>query len=327
MAGRGWGPWSRIKLEALSDYLSAFTRASQSAHRSLYLDLFAGAKDNFERGTGNVIRGSGQRALSTQPPFSKVVLCELQPRTAAELKADLESEFPGREPEVLPGDCNVTMPDYLDRLDRRWRRGAVFAMVDQYAAEVRWETLQYLANWRQNERGFRVELWLYFGHALLPRGLGVRQTEPDPEFAERVDRMFGTRQWRELWHARRDEVIDAEQFRAELVNLMRWRLENELGYGVTIPLEFTNSSGTPIYTVIFATANETGAKVMGDVFAKHGVELAKMRNRSKAQKKLDKDPGDSLFSADEVTEMLTGKPEREPLQPPVEPMRYPPNRL
>jgi hypothetical protein len=49
LAGRGWGPWSRIKLDALEDYVNAFTSAS-SRTRTLYLDLFAGAPQNFERG-------------------------------------------------------------------------------------------------------------------------------------------------------------------------------------------------------------------------------------------------------------------------------------
>ncbi|WP_255785797.1 three-Cys-motif partner protein TcmP [Mycobacteroides abscessus] len=325
MTGRGWGPWSRIKLEALSDYLNAFTRASKMAGHTLYLDLFAGAPDNFERGTGNVILGSGHRALSTSPTFDRVVLCEYQPRTAEALRKTLEAAYPNRDLVVLPGDCNVEMPKHLSTYDHSWRRGAaVFAMVDQYSAEVTWDTLGYLANWRKNPRGFKVELWLYFGHALLPRGLQLNGNEPDPEYAQRVDRMFGTSQWRELWRARRDDVLNAEQFRAELVNLMRWRLEKVLGYATTIPLEFTNTTGHPIYTVIFATANSTGDKIMGSVFAKHGVALEKMRATKKVERVLSKDVADSLFGAEEIVELVTKASVREPLAPPVEPLRYPP---
>ncbi|QTI67388.1 three-Cys-motif partner protein TcmP [Gordonia polyisoprenivorans] len=323
MGRRGWGPWSKIKLEALSDYLGAFTRASQVASHTLYLDLFAGAPDNFERGTGNVILGSGHRALSTEPKFDRVVLCELQPRTAATLRRDLQQAHPGRDLVVLPGDCNVVIPRHLDSYDYSWRRGAaVFAMVDQFSAEIRWETLRYLANWRKNKRGFKVELWLYFGHGLLPRGLQFTGDEPDPEYAERVDRMFDTDQWRELWYARKDGVINAETFRAELVNLMRWRLERELGYSTTIPLEFTNTSGHPIYTVIFATANATGDKIMTSVFAKHGVALDKMRTAAKIERRIAKDDDEGLFGAETIVELAMKEPVREPLAPPVEPFRY-----
>ena len=326
MAGRGWGPWSRIKLDALEDYISAFTIASART-RTLYLDLFAGAPDNFARGTGEVILGSGHRALAADPHFDRVVLCDLQRRTAARLETTLRGEYPGRDLVVLAGDCNVEMLKYLDTLSVDWRKyAAVFAMVDQYSAEVTWDTLKFLADWRQHQRGFKVELWLYFGHGLLPRGLTMAE-RPDPAYAAKVDAMFGTDQWRELWDARHDGVIDAAQFRAELVNLMRWRLEHDLGYRTTIPLEFTNTSGHPIYTVIFATSNDTGQKIMADVFAKHGITLERMRQLAKAERQLKKEePG--LFDVDEVADMrMSIVANREPLLPPIEPMRYVPNPM
>ncbi|CCK64157.1 three-Cys-motif partner protein TcmP [Mycobacterium canetti] len=326
MTGRGWGPWSRIKLDALEDYLHAFTTAS-ARPRTLYVDLFAGAPDNFERGSGDVILGSGHRALATEPPFDRVVLCELQPRTAERLATTLGEARPGRDLVVLAGDCNVEIPKYLRTLSLDWRRyAAVFAMVDQYGAEVSWKTLKFLSEWRLNKRGFKIELWLYFGHALLPRGLGMG-TAPDPAYALKVDAMFGTDQWRELWNARHDKVIDGPQFRAELVNLMRWRLEKELGYQTTLPLEFTNANNNPIYTVIFATSNDTGSKIMADVFAKHGVALEKMRLSAKAERRMEKE-GPSLFSSDDVADMMfSGSQVREPLLRPIEPMRYVRNPL
>lgn len=322
MGGRGWGPWSQIKLNALEDYLNAFTTASIST-RTLYLDLFAGAPQNFERGTGRVILGSGHRALSADPAFNRVVLCELQPNTAARLEKTLREAYPDRDLVVLAGDCNIEVPNYLNTLSIDWRRyAAVFAMVDQYSAEITWDTLRYLSQWRLNQRGFKVELWLYFGHGLLPRGLKLTGDAPDPEYAARVDAMFGTDQWRELWNARHDNVIDGAQFRAELVNLMRWRLQHELGYATTIPLEFTNTTNHPIYTVIFATSNDTGHKIMTDVFAKHGVALERMRKLAQAERQIAKEE-QGLFGAEEVADMLMGTSQgREPLLPPIEPMRY-----
>jgi three-Cys-motif partner protein len=323
MTGRGWGPWSRIKLEALEDYLNAFTKASART-KTLYLDLFAGAPQNFERGTGSVILGSGHRALRADPIFDRVVLCELQPKTAGRLEKILREAYPGRDLVVLAGDCNVEMPEYLRALPINWRRyAAVFAMVDQYSAEISWQTLKFLSEWRLNKRGFKVELWLYFGHGLLPRGLKLTDDIPDPKYGARVDAMFGTDQWRELWNARRDGVINPAQFRAELVNLMRWRLEHELGYRTTIPLEFTNTKNHPIYTVIFATSNDTGNKIMTSVFSKHGVALEKMRRLAQVEREIER-AGPSLFEVDELVEMSMDKTKgREPLLPPIEPMRYP----
>ena len=42
MPPRSWGWWTEQKLDILGDYLVAFTKASTTAHASVYLDLFAG---------------------------------------------------------------------------------------------------------------------------------------------------------------------------------------------------------------------------------------------------------------------------------------------
>lgn len=116
MAARGWGPWTQIKLDALEDYLSAFTKASQSARGTVYLDLFAGAFSNKDRLTGAPTMGSPYRALSVAPPFSKVCGFELQEKTAKQLEANLREAFPGRDITITPGDCNVTAPQVLTSL-------------------------------------------------------------------------------------------------------------------------------------------------------------------------------------------------------------------
>lgn len=136
----GRGPGSNSKHCRITS--TSFTTASSST-RMLYPDLFAGASQNFERGTGEVILGSGQRALAATPPFTRVVLCEHQTRTANRLESNLREAYPDRDPVALAGDCNVEIPCYLKTLTVDWRRcAAVFAMVDQYSAEATWETLK-----------------------------------------------------------------------------------------------------------------------------------------------------------------------------------------
>ncbi|WP_162938602.1 three-Cys-motif partner protein TcmP [Mycobacterium kyogaense] len=239
MAARGWGPWTQIKLDALEDYLSAFTKASQSARNTVYLDLFAGAFSNKDRLTGAPIMGSPYRALSVTPPFSKVYGFELQERTARELEAKLRAEFPDRDIAVTPGDCNVSAPEVLRGMDVYWRRRPTFAMIDQFMAEVHWDTIQTLANHRlrsaPNRPLRKSELWLYFGDSFIPRGLGSKTPGDAEAIAERVDRMYGNPRWRYIKQARDDGLISGKTLKAELVNLMRWQLEHELSYAVTVP--------------------------------------------------------------------------------------------
>ena len=119
-------------------------------------------------------------------------------------------------------------------------------------------------------------------------GLKFTGEDPDPEYGAESTQCSAPTSGVNCWYARRDNVIDAAQFRAELVNLMRWRIEHELGYRMTIPLEFTNTTGHPIYTVIFATSNDTGDKIMTDVFAKHGVALERMRKLAKVERQIER---------------------------------------
>ncbi len=72
MPGRSWGFWTKEKLDVLRRYLDRFTTASKSKPEILYLDLFAGEAENYERFTGDPIAGSARVALEVDdPPFSR----------------------------------------------------------------------------------------------------------------------------------------------------------------------------------------------------------------------------------------------------------------
>ena len=335
MAARGWGPWTQIKLDALEDYLSAFTKASQRARGTVYLDLFAGAFSNKDRLTGAPIMGSPYRALSVTPPFSKVYGFELQEKTAKQLEAKLREAFPDRDLAITPGDCNSTAPQVLNSMDAYWRKKPTFAMIDQFMAEVHWDAIRALARHRlrsaPNRPVRKTELWLYFGDSFIPRGLGSKTPGEAEAIAARVDRMYGNAKWRLIKQARDDDVITGKTLKAELVNLMRWQLEKELGYAVTVPLEFINERGGRLYTVIFATDHPVGERIMRHIFkASTGaldrmVKLRKARDVLARAEKLGEATGqDGLFdlTPDEAIGKADTTTEIELLGPPQEPYFY-----
>jgi three-Cys-motif partner protein len=112
---RLWGYWTEQKLSILAAYLPAFTTASRSAPRTLYLDLFARQSRNLSRTTGEPISGSPRVALDCVPPFSKVVLFEL-PAHAVALESELRTAYPQRDLRIVAGDCNVRIGPELARL-------------------------------------------------------------------------------------------------------------------------------------------------------------------------------------------------------------------
>lgn len=289
---RDWGYWTEHKLEMLSEYLHAFTTASKTAGATIYLDLFAGEANNISRTTGEPIEGSPRIALRTVPTFTRFALFEL-PGRAARLEDDLRREFPGRDQtwKVWSGDCNVAIDVALAEL-APLNYAATFALIDQYAAEVTWATLERIAAFKRNRR-YKAELWLLFAHAMLPRGLAASDYQSFEAFVRRVDALYGSREWEPAHAARQRGELDASGLRDELLNLMRWRLENRLGYTHTHAFEMKNSQGTPIYSMIFATDNAAGDKIMSDIYAKAARKRPQMQAEAaaKAQARRDDERG------------------------------------
>lgn len=283
---RDWGYWTEHKLEMLAAYLPAFTRASQRLGDTTYLDLFAGDTRNISRTTGEEIDGSPLIALDTEPPFSRVVLFELRAQ-AARLEAELQPAYPGRELTVWPGDCNDTVDHALASLAHvRW--APTFALIDQYAAEIRWSTLEKLARFKQRSP-FKVELWLLFAHSMLPRGLAAEDPEAVARFETQIDAMYGCHDWAPMVEGRRAGVLSGRELREQFANLMRWRLETVLRYRKTHFFEMKNLGGAPIYTMIFATDNRAGDTIMSYIYGQAAMDQPKMRAEALAKQQAIKE--------------------------------------
>lgn len=261
---RGWDWWSEAKLQVLTDYLQGFTRAVRGRSReAVCLDLFAGSFDNDRRhGTGR-FPGSSQIALNTQPEFTRLAFFEL-PEPAARLHADITAARPDdRRWRVFEGDCNATLPSALSWL-RPVRWAPTFAFLDPRGLQVAWSTVETLADWRRDEKT-KVEQWILMPEPALARVLGLRGVK-GRRSAERLDRLFGSRDWLPIHQGRRRGALTAEAMRAEFVNLYRWRLENELGYRITHALQIVNTSGHAVYTLVFATDSPPGDAIMGHLY-------------------------------------------------------------
>jgi three-Cys-motif partner protein len=262
MPGRGWSYWSRNKLEILQGYLPAFNNAAKSVEQRVYIDLMAGEPENFDRDTRVTFDGSARIALATQPGFTRFAFGE-ELAKASRLKADLDRRYPGAPFRVYPGDCNVTIDQMLaDLNDVSW--APTFAFLDQQAAELRWETMAKLAAFRGGKT--KAEQWILWSPAMIVKG--VRGTNGNA-FADRVDRLYGSGRWRQILEARVDtKSITAPAFRGEMVNLLRWQFEHELGYQHTIRIPMTMKNNTEIYDMVFATDHPAGLKIMSHLYRK-----------------------------------------------------------
>lgn len=262
--GKGWDWWSELKLKVLADYLQGFTRAVRGkSQEAIYLDLFAGSFDNDRRHGIGTFPGSAQIALNTVPGFTRLAFFELV-GPAAQLRTDVDAARPG-DPRwrVFEGDCNQSLPSALSWLEPvRW--APTFAFLDPRGLQVAWTTVEALAAWRRDKRT-KVEQWILMPEPALARVLGLRGVSGQRS-AERLDRLFGSRDWLPIHQGRRSGALAPEAMRAEFVNLYRWRLENELGYGTTHALQIVNTAGHPVYTLVFATDSSPGDAIMRHLY-------------------------------------------------------------
>lgn len=301
MPPRKWGWWTEQKLDVLGDYLAAFTTASTSAGATIYLDLFAGQDQNVSRSRDeHVIRGSARRALDTTPPFSVMRFFELKSK-ATQLEAALRSEYPRRDFRVEPGNCNDTIAQALENLaDFNW--APTFAFLDQQSTEVKWSTLEALASFKRRGRP-KAELWLLCASGLLPRGLRLRTGAIDTSMAEQVTAMFGTDIWMDALMAARKGELTGSQFRAQLTNLMQWRLEKTLGYKTTMVFKITNTGGSEIFDMIFATDHPVGEKIMKDVYSSAMRRQPALRKRAQLQRRQDREEERGLVGMFDLNEV------------------------
>lgn len=288
---REWQYWTQNKLSILAGYLPAFNIASKRSTERLYIDLMAGEPSNRDAQTGEEFDGSARLALSSAPPFTRVAFCEM-PQKAAALEKDLRARYPGRNFRVYPGDCNQTIDRVLADFNP-WRWAPTFVFADQQAAEIRWETLRKIAAFRTGKT--KAEIWLLTSPSMIAKGVAGTNGEA---FAARVDALYGTRDWRRVQLARDRGVINAEGYRDEMVNLQRWRLEQDLGYVMTARIPMRMPSGMPIYDMVFATDHPVGNKIMTDLYRKAAEREPRMRQeaKAKAKDKRSRDAGrDTLF--------------------------------
>ncbi|MGC4112104.1 MAG: three-Cys-motif partner protein TcmP [Nocardioides sp.] len=246
---RLWGRWTQIKLEAIENYIRAFTTVAQRARVTLYLDLFGGRPQNFAREDLTSFRGSALRAALVTPPFSRIIVSELDASAAAE-QATALSAFPGGRATVLVGDCNVVMPDALKALPQEFRFAPTFALIDQFSAEVQWETLRFLSEYKAPSARTKVELMMYFGGSFMVRGLRGPNGRVNQGYARRLDALYGNERWRMVLAAGDDGVLTPSDVQEELANTMRWQLEEELGYNDPAALDRQHQRDTNILDAV-----------------------------------------------------------------------------
>lgn len=275
------GNWTDEKLKRLAKYLHAYTtifRGNPKARMltTTYVDAFAGTgyrtrgqrlddgtmlfKELSEPESVKFLKGSARIALEVEPPFANYIFIEKDSEHAAELEK-LEQEFPQKAAtiSIVRSDAN----EYLKHWCRttNWASNRAVVFLDPYGMEVEWPLVEAIAQTQA------IDLWLLFPLGIAVNRLLTRRGPPSGAWADRLDRMFGTPEWRREFYSHSTErtlfgPVQNNKKRANFEKIGAYfvsRLKEVFHAVEENPLPLCNRKNVPLYLLCFAAGNPKGA--------------------------------------------------------------------
>ncbi|MBA15869.1 MAG: hypothetical protein CMN73_05895 [Sphingomonas sp.] len=224
------GPWTEIKLDAISEYLHFYQNALKNrGFETWYVDAFAGTGERhtkvvkggiFDDGPVEeieaVLAGSAKRALDVRPPFEHYWFSEQRP-TRVKVLESLRDDY-GSDIVVRQGDANEQLrllfssPPWTNHRHSWKQRAVVF--LDPYGMSVGFETLGMLAATK------RTDVWYLFPRKAVIQQLANKASGIDDGKRASLTRIFGCDDWEERFykaqpaqHSLFNEPVTSEQIR------------------------------------------------------------------------------------------------------------------
>jgi len=268
------GIWSEIKLDIIKEYANAFTKIMKSQEWCkgyVYIDAFAGPGVHISRRTGEPISGSPLNALEIDNPFTEYHYIDIDKE-----KAETLNRLTGDRTNIniYQEDCNeVLVKKILPMLQYESKKRAL-CILDPYGLHLQWETIMTAAKLKTTE--------IFLNFPLMDMNRNVLHKDllsADADQIERMNKFCGTDEWQEILY-KKDKQMDlfGDPDRIKIVNsnikLGEWfkkeRLQKTAGFKfVPEPMLMRNSKGGPLFFLFFASHNETGKKIVTDIFNKH----------------------------------------------------------
>lgn len=262
------GYWSEIKLDIVRKYAAAYSRilnAQQNMRGHLYIDGFAGAGLHVSRATGEFVSGSPLNALNIEPRFSEYHFIDLDSGRAQSLRDLTKGQS---EVFVHEGDCNsILLKNVLPRCKYSDYRRAL-CLLDPYGLNVEWSVLA--------TAGQMGSLEIFYNFMIMDANMNVLHRNPDqvtPQQKARMDAVWGDGTWRDVAYSASEGLFGVMEQKADnraIAEAFRKRLQNVAGFKyVPEPMPMRNTHGAVVYYLYFASPNETGSKIVSDIFRKY----------------------------------------------------------
>ncbi len=267
------GNWTEEKLERVRKYLSAYaTIMNKQPFRFAYIDAFAGAGYRTLKESENsselmfpemleFLDGSARVALKVEPQFDTYIFIEKDKDRFSKLEK-LKDDFPHLRDriELVRADGNTHVQNLCSYNWLSSRRRAVL-FLDPYGMEVKWQTIEAIANTKA------IDLWLLFPLGVAVNRLLRRDGQIDEGIRNILDQFFGTKDWFNEFYKESETPSLFENLPSQQ-KVDNWdaiehyfieRLDSVFTEVAKNPLRLYNSRNIPLYLLCFAAGNPRGA--------------------------------------------------------------------
>lgn len=254
------GEWTEKKLEILEHYIvtSSTAMAKKPWRKRVYIDLQAGPGKNRIDPVGRIVLGSPLLALTRGQRYTDYRFVE-QDRDLAEALWK-RAEVTGRisPQDIIVGDCNSAVDGIVQEIkeaDSEYRPGKwqslCLVFLDPEGLELHWRTVDLLAN------TLRADFVINFSTGGLRRVAGEAFQHPESSVAERVNKFFGTKDWRHI-PLRPDGSMPVNEW----IDFYQNRLSG-IGYkwGTESSVKIRTNYGVELYRLLFASKHDLGVRL------------------------------------------------------------------
>jgi three-Cys-motif partner protein len=260
------GSWSEVKLDILRKYAGPYSKILASyGFRHGYIDAFSGPGLHIRKGDKQEVLGSPMVALSVEPPFDEYHFIDLDGEKVEFLRNRVG---PRKDAQFYTGNSNqILLQSVLTRFTYENRTRAL-CLLDPYKLTLDWKVVL------QAGRSRAVEVFINFPIMHMNRNCKKEQAGQilHGELAA-MDSFWGDRSWHAAMFRDTGQMdmfggTDlAKQENRDLVNAYCDRLREVAGFGfVADPLPMRIPTGGIVYYLIFAGPNETGWKIVRDIY-------------------------------------------------------------
>ena len=259
------GYWSKLKLEIVEKYGSAYTTAFKNTPlKKYYIDGLCGAGVHFSKKTATQVEGSPSRALKIVPPFDAYYFIDIDEKKTSYLRKICGNR---KDVHIHTGDSSEYLTkELLPKIQFKNYERAL-CLLDPYGLHIDWEVMY------QAGQSKAIDMFLNFPVMDMNRNAIWKNPGRVPQDGiERMTKFWGDESWKQAAYAKspqgsffEPEIV--KQGNDEIVAAFRQRLKKVAGFKfVPEPLPMRNSTNAIVYYLFFASQKPVAEKIILNIF-------------------------------------------------------------